>query len=305
MAERIFIYNDCGLNSSNADSHTDIISTKNNIFISGLPMQNFTATGQLNCSETVNGSKVINVEYGETRLPTAFIITGVAQLSAGVIFLILYQCLRQNIRDTASKKAQSKPIVSSGCKRYLIMVFLCIFYIFLAMYMNIFSKMLVPFVVTELEWTKSSAAYLFSSFHQAMVLSRFVGIFAVRFLPLEAFFFGQLTLCSTVMIIMSVFIHVSPLILWVGTPLFGLAVGNMMPLSVIWTDKHIGMTGYAISINTIAPKFCELFAPSLVTVLLKKVSSESFLYLTSASTIGALCVLGIAQVVAGSAKGEK
>jgi hypothetical protein len=148
-----------------------------------------------------------------------------------------------------------------------------------------YAFLLLFFSVGYLDWNKGTASILVSVFYLVGTFGRMINICIVRYAKVEILLFTYTVLCVIGYVLLTLLIDVSDIVLWVGTVYISLAECAIIGLVTSWTDKYLGLVGWAAVSATVGRMGGEVIAPVLLTPLMTNVSYKYFLYVTTTAAI--------------------
>jgi FHS family Na+ dependent glucose MFS transporter 1 len=160
--------------------------------------------------------------------------------------------------DTENKK---KPV-----KSRLLFVVLLAFFIFCYVGCEYgFISYLHSYAILHLRFSTDTAAYLNAAFWASLVVGRLCGILVSIRLSPQKMIFGDLMGCLASFILLLVF-NKLPLVLWVGSILFGLFIASIYSSTTAYAQKHITVTGKRMSVLTVAASIGDATIPLLMGI---------------------------------------
>ena len=143
---------------------------------------------------------------------------------------------------------------------------LCLITAFLLLYVgseSAFGAYLHTYASLHLNFNKDTAAYLNSIFWGSFAFGRMCGIPLSIFLsPLQLIFSDLVGSISSLILIF--LFNKSPLILWIGSILYGISVASIYPSAIAYTENHVSITGKRMSILAIGGASGDAVIPLLI-----------------------------------------
>lgn len=241
---------------------------------------------------TPNETTVDSVKYGETKIQFAFLITGLLTAVSGMLYLILafkgfykVPTFIKPIEGKQNTSTLSNTTKRVGLQKYQVAVFTVLIALTVtsstALECKAFS-FTMPFVLLQLNWTKSNGAFLISLLWAFYSFGRVSGIVISRFKffqPQRIILFSLLliVISSCGLYIGSVY-HITSLV-WTMVPLMGVGVSCCFPTYIVWTHENVlKITGKVGGFFQFAGSLGCFLDPLYIGALMEKVSPLYFVY---------------------------
>jgi fucose permease len=170
------------------------------------------------------------------------------------------ETMTEGIIATKEEPATSKNLTARN------VFILSIITVFLLLYVGSesgFGAYLHTYASLHLNFNKDIAAYLNSAFWASFAFGRMCGIpLSLVFSPLQMIFSDLLGSISS-LILLFIF-NKSPLILWIGSILYGISVASIYPSAIAYTENHISITGKRMSVLAIGGAAGDAVIPLLI-----------------------------------------
>ena len=257
---------------------------------SGLNVTNMNNTLSQNSSAIMEEDSQVMYGYmiGGVILLCVCLLYFAVYISFGGIYIENTQQNKQNNNSTKTVK---------GLKG-LIIVCLCIFYVFHSVFLRSYSNYILTFTVNHMGWTKTQGANLTSVYFAAAMIFKIMIIYIVRVVKFEILVFVGLIMSNIASISMLLFVDLHDSIIWVFTVLISCGTTTTYAVLLAWTDKYIGIKGYIGVMYSIAGSVGEMLFSAVIGYLFQNVSYYSYMYLLVSSTGICFVIMVMLQFIA-------
>jgi fucose permease len=224
-------------------------------------------------NSSVNESSRLHIPYG---------IGGIMIVVCSIMFLFMFIKDRHNNTSNNSKSVNKSnktgEIHIKQLQKLRLAIISLVFCFYLA-YCTVEIQMasfLFMFCVNYVGWSKTTAAYLTSTFWASFTISRGIGIILIKYVKPHTLIFADITIfiIGLTPSIFAVLWH--PAVIRVCT----VVVGAVFASGISWTDEHIKVTEAVGSIFLVACAVTDLYGPVVLVYLMEEVSYMLF-YLPS------------------------
>jgi hypothetical protein len=223
----------------------------------------------------------------ETHIATAYMLISVITVVLAVLhWTVNFKC--RNIIAAFPPSNQSHAKHGGKAMRTMIIVIMYFYQTVYALFIRGYGNLLLLFAVGYLGWPKGRASILTSLFYFPGILTKLLNICIVRYVKIEILIPVYTTLCAIGFILLTLLIDISDSVIWVGTVYISLVESATIGLVMSWTDKYLGLVGWAAVTAPLGRMTGEVIAPIVITPLMVNVSYKYFLYVTTSAVIVAL-----------------
>lgn len=156
--------------------------------------------------------------------------------------------------------------VPSGNLSRLSMFILALITLFIALYVgseSAFGAYIHTYAILHLNFEKDIAAYLNSAFWAAFAVGRLCGIpLSIKLTPSQMITSDMIG--SIISLVMIFLWNKSPMILWIGSILLGLASASIYASAIAYTETHISITGKRMSILVVGGSAGDAVIPLMI-----------------------------------------
>ena len=177
--------------------------------------------------------------------------------------------------------------------------------VFLFFYIGVevtYGSFIFTFAVTykELCFSKSKAALLNAVYWGSFTFGRLVSI-AIAMLKISTtvMLVSDLIGCMCAILLITI-IHISDVVIWIGTALLGVAIASIFPSMLLWVDEHLEVTGKVTAVLVNGAALGDMILTLTVGLLITNVNPNFFLSLSlvycSAATLVYIIVLVVSYL---------
>ncbi|KAH3716310.1 sodium-dependent glucose transporter 1A-like isoform X1 [Dreissena polymorpha] len=226
-------------------------------------------------------------KYEPSEVHPAFLISGAFMFSATVGLLYIYVQCRSFLKsedDTKLKTSDDTNTNSHPMPLRLKVVFIIMLCAMLASYCIVedcFATFLMTFSLNQLNWDKSTGAYITAVFWVSFAIGRFTGIFIVSCCKsnvLLTSYLGALLIGYSGFLASSLLMY-TPLI-WLFTGVLGFAKSVIFPAIFSWTSSNVvKVTGKISSVFLVSSSTAGMTFPLLIGHMMEYKSPMWFVYI--------------------------
>ena len=244
--------------------------------------------------------------YGETKVHWAFVITGVLTAISGILYIALLCKGYEKVPTyTKGKRQDTSKIKRVKLNKWQMVLFLILLATSVISSTTVECKgfsFIMPFVLLQLNWSKSDGAFLISLLWAFYSIGRFCGIFVSKFVrPHKILIINiMIIIASSVGLYFGAVNNISALV-WTMVPLMGAGISCCFPSFMVWTHENAlkisgKMGGFFLFCGSVG---C-FIDPLYIGALMENVSPLYFVYLQIIQ--GALSLFIFVVILIGIAK---
>lgn len=184
-----------------------------------------------------------------------FLIVGCVNLIFSLIFFLFYICgPPKGFPDREGAKSMKILCNPKSCadenSLYVIVLLTIIFFYYVHAVggEHIYGKWIYSFAIeTEVQFTKDQAANLASLFWFFHMVGRGSGMFFSKYVPTKIVIVLDCSIAIIVAILLCIYGHKSPIMLWILTALMGLLVAPLFSAGMLWTKIYMHVNSMSIT----------------------------------------------------------
>ncbi len=210
---------------------------------------------------------------------------------------------RNNVEISEEDKDSKKNNNNTSSKQavwFLVIMFTLLF-IFMFLYVGLevaYGSLIFTVAVKgELGFSKSNAAVLtalfWGTFAFARLFSVVLAVLKVRSSVMMACNLSGSFLASLIL----VFYPHDPIAVWIGSGVLGASYASIYPTTMTWMSENTEASGKATSVLVAAGTLGDISIPSIVGIVIAKVSKDSLLYITFGGVIISVLVVALLFLV--------
>ncbi|XP_045190572.2 sodium-dependent glucose transporter 1A-like [Mercenaria mercenaria] len=227
--------------NSNNTSEMQILNVSSNYSISDL---------YHNISLKTNQEVKEIATYGETKIHWAFLITGLLTALSGFIYITLFckgfERVPTYVKPTEKKieaQTSSKDIERVRLSKNQTVLFVILIALSVTSSTAVECKglsFIMPFVLLQLNWSKSNGAFLISLLWTFYSIGRFSGIIVSRFVrPHKIIIANSFVIIISCGVLYFGAVYNIAGIVWTMVPLMGVGISCMFPTFIVWTHENV------------------------------------------------------------------
>jgi FHS family Na+ dependent glucose MFS transporter 1 len=147
-------------------------------------------------------------------------------------------------------------------------------------------------------WTQRQGATLAALFWGSIAVGRGLAIFVARCFKPPCMLVVDLVLMVAGAVVLCFTLHVSPVMLWVGTVTLGLGMSSIFPTAVSWADVYYPLTGRATAVFITGSGVGEMVIPVFTGYLFETFGSLYLMYVVLALSGLVVVVFIVLQCIA-------
>ena len=198
-------------------------------------------------------------------------------------------------KETKPKKSFKQPVW------YLLVLFTLLFF-FMLLYVGLevaYGSLIFTVAVKgELNFSKSDAAVLTALFWGTFAFTRLISVLlAVIKVRSSVMMAGNLSGSFLASLVLVFYPHNATAV-WIGSAVLGASYASIYPTTMTWMSENTVATGKATSVLVAAGTIGDISIPSIVGVIVAKVSPDSLLYITFSGIVVSAILVSILFLVA-------
>ncbi|CAF0944142.1 unnamed protein product [Adineta ricciae] len=172
--------------------------------------------------------------------------------------------LNNQIESIVASDEQTNPAEPSSTSKNRF--FLILITIFLLLYVggeSAFGAYIHTYATLHLNFPKDISAYINSLFWASFAFGRLCGIpLSIKLSALQMIFIDLIgCICSLTLLYV---LNKSPLLLWIGSILYGLSVASIYPSTIAFTERYVSITGKRMSFIAVGGSAGDAIIPLLI-----------------------------------------
>ncbi len=214
------------------------------------------------------------------------------------------KCSKRNeveISEEDEEAKKNKSNTSSKQAAWFLIIMFTLLFIFMFLYVGLevaYGSLIFTVAVKgELGFSKSDAAVLtalfWGTFAFARLFSVLLAVLKVRSSVMIACNLSGSFLASLIL----VFYPHDPIAVWIGSGVLGASYASIYPTTMTWMSENTEASGKATSVLVAAGTLGDISIPSIVGVVIAKVSKDSLLYITFGGILISVLVVAVLFLV--------
>ena len=241
-----------------------------------------------------------------SRIEIPYAIVGAALVLIGVVFLAYHMHpTPEGFEDhiTTDNKSKFKAMINPatcgyGEFKYGLQLLICMFmyYLLIVGFCCPFRFFFAFFIEAPVKLSKSEATLLLTMFYACDLSSKVVCTILTRFIPVNLFVVLDVILLLFTSIVMAMFAHNVPLVLWASMAILGVLASPMWANGTAWADRYMQMNSMGVMVMMLG-KSCGAFIFLPLTGQLFDLDPRNAMFVLLGCAAGLVLVTGAMNIV--------